>query len=123
VPLQRHPIEPEAEAVSPLICGVMPERDGVRVCLVGSLDLATAPGLEQQLQELLDAGSRRLIIDLSRLSFMDSTGLRLALRWDAAARADGFEIGFLPGPPAVQRVFELTGTTDVVPFVHASGRA
>jgi hypothetical protein len=50
---------------------------------------------------------------------MDSTGLRLALRWDAAARADGFEIGFLPGSPAIQRVFEVTGTTDAVPFISA----
>jgi anti-sigma B factor antagonist len=118
VSLQRHLIEPHAEA-SPLICGVMPERDGVRVSLVGSLDCATAAVLEQQLEELLDAGFRRLIIDLGRLSFMDSTGLRLALRWNAAARADGWEIGFLPGSPVIQRVFEVTGTTDAVPFIRA----
>ena len=116
--LQRHPTEPQAEA-SPLVCGVMRERDVVRVRLVGSLDLATAPVLEQQLQELIDGGDRRLIVDLSRLSFMDSTGLRLALNWDAAAPRDGFEIGFVPGPPAIQRVFEITGTTDVVPFLRA----
>ena len=116
--LQRHPYEPQADA-SPLICGVIPERDGVRVTLVGSLDRATAQVLEQQLQELLDAGFRRLIIDLGRLSFMDSTGLRLALRWDAAARADGFEIGFLPGSPAIPAVSQVTGTTDAVPFISA----
>ena len=47
---------------------------------------------------------------------MDSTGLRLGLEWHAAAQHDGFEIGFMPGPAAVQRVFELTGTIDHLPF-------
>ena len=55
-------------------CEVVPERDVVRVCAIGSLDMATTPVLEQQLEELRDAGFRRLIIDLGRLSFMDSTG-------------------------------------------------
>jgi anti-anti-sigma factor len=80
--------------------------------------MATAPLLEKQLEELRQAGCRHLILDLGGLSFMDSTGLRLALKWEAASRQDGFEIGFLPGPPAVQRVFEITGMTDRVPFIR-----
>lgn len=100
-----------------LDCEVVPERDVVRVRPVGSLDMATVPVLERRLEELLKAGFRRLIVDLSGLSFMDSSGLRLALKWHAAAQNDGFEIGFAPGPPSVQRVFELTGTTEHVPFV------
>ena len=103
----------------PFECEVVPEREAVRVRPIGSLDRATAPVLEQQLEELRDAGFRRLIVDLGGLSFMDSTGLRLALRWQAVARHDGFEIGFAPGPPAVQRVFELTGVTDRVPFIES----
>jgi anti-sigma B factor antagonist len=103
----------------PFRCEVLRERDAVRVCPIGSLDLATTPELEQQIEELRRAGVRHLIIDLRGLTFMDSTGLRLALKLDAASRQDGFEIGFVPGPPAVQRVFEVTGTTDVVRFVRA----
>jgi anti-sigma B factor antagonist len=83
------------------------------------LDLGTVPVLEQQLRALREAGFRRLIVDLSGLWFMDSTGLKLALEWHAAAQQDGFEIGFAPGPPAVQRVFELTGMSEYVPFVHS----
>ena len=60
----------------------------------------------------------RLILDLSQLEFMDSTGLRLILRWDAEARKDGFSIGLVPGPPVVQRVFELTGTAAALPFIR-----
>jgi anti-anti-sigma factor len=108
------PYPPDAE---PFSCAVQPERDAVRVFALGALDMATAPVLEAQLAELREAGFRRLILDLSRLDFMDSTGLRLILATDVAARGDGFSIAVVPGPPAVQRVFETTGTMNVVPFV------
>ena len=99
-------------------CEVVPARDAVRVRPVGSLDLATAPLLEQHVEELRRAGLRHLIVDLGGLSFMDSTGLRLVLQLQAAARQDGFDIGFRPGPPNVQRVFEMTRTTDHVQFIE-----
>ena len=100
-----------------LRCEVLPERDAVRVRPIGNLDMATVPVLEQQLEELREAGFRRLIVDLGGLWFMDSTGVHFALKWHAAAQQDGFEIGFAPGPPAVQRVFELTGTSEHLPFI------
>jgi anti-sigma B factor antagonist len=97
------------------------ERDAVRLRPVGTLDLATEPLLEQQLAELRAAGFRDLIVDLRGLEFMDSTGLQLVLRWNAAARVDGFSIGFVPGSPMIQRVFELTGTTEHVSFIDPAG--
>ena len=116
---QPHPTNWQlVEHEASLRCEVVPERDAVRVCPIGSLDMATVRVHEQQLEELREAGFRRLIVDLGGLCFMDSTGLRLALKWHAAAQEDGFEIGFAPGPPAVQRVFELTGTSEHVPFTR-----
>ena len=81
--------------------------------------MATAPILAAQLMELRESGFRRLVIDLGRLDFIDSTGLRLLLAQDAAARQDGFSIAMVPGKPAVQRVFELTKTLDVLPFIDS----
>ena len=49
------------------------------------------------------------MLDLRGLTFMDSTGLRLVIRWHAAARDDGFHFAVVPGPDVVQRVFRLTG--------------
>lgn len=89
----------------------------MRVRLVGTLDMATAPQLEQQLTELREAGWQLIIVDLGGLSFMDSSGLRLLLRWDSEARKDGFGLQLAPGPAPVQRVFELTGMLDRMPFV------
>ena len=71
----------------------------MRVLPHGDLDAVTCPLLEAQIGELRAAGFRRLILDLSQLEFMDSTGLRLILNWDAEARKDGFAISLVPGPP------------------------
>ena len=101
-----------------LRCEVIPQRDEVRVRPIGALDIATADVLEEQLVELRRSGFNRIVLDLAELSFMDSTGLRLILRWDAEARSDGLVLGLIAGPPQVQRIFELTGTIDRLPFVR-----
>ena len=117
---QPQPQPPDRREDEPsLRCEVVPERDAVHVRPIGTLDLATVPVLEQQLKELREAGFRRLIVDLGGLLFMDSTGVHLALKWHSAAQQDGFKIDFAPGPPRVQRVFELTGTSDLVPFIRS----
>jgi len=114
---QSHPTNPRPDDEASLACVVLQSGDAARVHPIGSLDMATVPVLERQLEELREAGFRRLIVDLGGLWFMDSTGLKLALTWHAAAQQDGFDIAFLPGPPAVQRVFELTGTNEHLPFI------
>jgi len=91
----------------------------VRVSLVGELDLATVPTLDACLAELREAGFRQLIVDLSRLEFIDSTGLQLLLQYDAEARQDGFSLSLIPGPAVVQRVFEITGTLALLSFIDA----
>ena len=79
---------------------------------VGELDLDTAPQLEEELAAVRGDGIRRVVLDLRRLTFMDSTGLRLVIRWDAAGREDGFEFAIVPGSEVVQRVIRLTGMDD-----------
>jgi anti-sigma B factor antagonist len=90
----------------------------VRVVPVGELDLSTGATLDRRLRELHESGSGRLVVDLRRLSFMDSSGLRLLLRWNEAVRADGAELSLIAGPPEIQRVFETTGLLDRLRFVE-----
>jgi anti-sigma B factor antagonist len=87
------------------------DRDGDRwwVRPVGELDLDTAPVLEQALTAARTAGAQHVVLDLRKLTFMDSTGLRLVIRWDTAAKDEGFEFAIVPGVEVVQRVFRLTG--------------
>jgi anti-sigma B factor antagonist len=115
-----HPSRLDLGNQESLRCDVLPERDLVRVRPVGTLDMANAPMLDEQLSELRDAGFRELIVDLRRLAFMDSSGLRLLLRWHAESRSNGFSLSFVPGAPEIQRVFDLTGMTDRLPFTDSA---
>jgi len=76
---------------------------------VGELDLDTATEVEKVLADMRADGCDRLVLDLRGLRFMDSTGLRLVIRWDNAAKEDGFEFAIVPGVEVVDRVFRLTG--------------
>jgi anti-sigma B factor antagonist len=76
---------------------------------VGELDIDTAPLLERELSTARTAGAERVVLDMRALTFMDSTGLRLVIRWDTAAKEEGFDFAIVPGIEVVQRVFRLTG--------------
>jgi anti-anti-sigma factor len=76
------------------------------------------PVLSAEIDAVRHAGSRHLILDLSRLEFMDSTGLRLIPDWDSIARRDGFTIFLIPGFRAAQRVFELINARAHLPFTE-----
>ena len=56
------------------------------------------------------------MLDLRRLTFIDSTGMRLVLTWHARARRDGISFAVIPGPGVVQRLFEVAGVLDQLPF-------
>ncbi len=79
----------------------------VRLRPVGELDLSTSPELEASLAAARQPG-RLLIVDLSGLEFMDSTGLTLLTRWSLAAERDGFALALAPGNDRIQRLFEIT---------------
>ena len=104
----------------PFRCEIEPMRGWIRVRPHGEIDVSTVDRLDNALRELRETGFDQLELDLSAVSFMDSTGLRLLLGWNDVARRDGMQLRMLPGPPAVQRVFEVTGTLALLPF--ADGR-
>jgi anti-sigma B factor antagonist len=56
-----------------------------------------------------------VVVDLSQLHFLDSSGMRALLRLQSRI-GDRARLELVPGPPAVQRVFELVGLTAVLPF-------
>src|SRR5437660_12678829 len=74
----------------------------------GDLDLASAPGLKRALADLQAAGSRHVVVDLSRVSFIDSTALGVLV---GAQRAldPGVRLAIACAEENVLRIFELTG--------------
>ncbi len=106
-----------------LDCAVRTEA-GVAVAeLAGELDLASAPALRERLLSLLRPGSSRLVLDLSRVSFCDASGLAVLVGTShRALRLGGFlRLAAVSRPAA--RVLDLTGLDrhlPVFPTVRAA---
>jgi anti-sigma B factor antagonist len=90
------------------------DEDGSIIAPRGELDMATQGELRAALEQ--QAGSGAVTLDLSGLTFLDTSGLRLILETAEASRRDGFTFTVLPGIPAVQRLFDVAGVTELVPF-------
>lgn len=105
-----------AQQMEPFTCRVTQEHDHVVVEPRGELDMATVGAVEAELKRLHDSGVRTIVLDLSGLTFMDSSGLHLVTRWTQEASRNGFLFELEPGPPQVQRLFELTSVIDELPF-------
>lgn len=97
------------------------ERDaqGVVIALTGELDLASAPELDRQLRELDGVVPGRLLIDLSGLEFMDSTGIALLIRAQRSAEANGYPLALRRGPAQIEKLFEVTRLVDHFTFEDA----
>jgi len=89
--------------------------DTTVVALAGELDMETAEPVERRLGELAAAG-RSTLLDLDRLGFMDSVGIRLVLRACEIARRGGWAFRITHGSEAVRRVFAASGLTDRLPY-------
>ena len=94
------------------------ERDGEihSIRLFGELDLATADAVEDELSRVEASDARTIVIDLAGLTFMDSTGVRLLVNASARTRKGGHRLALLRGGAAIQRVLQLTGLEDELPF-------
>jgi anti-sigma B factor antagonist len=91
------------------------EGDYVVVALMGELDLAGEARLEAAIDEAHTSG-RPLTVDLSGLTFIDSSGLRVLVRLHNKAITNGLEYRLIAGPPQVHRTFALCGLDRTLAF-------
>jgi anti-sigma B factor antagonist len=88
----------------------------------GSLDLASAPKLKWALFDLLDEGHGGFIVDLSRVSFIDSTALGVLIGFKRSLGSRGQIVIAAPSPEVVT-LLEVAGVTralDLLPTVEAA---
>ena len=98
------------------------DRNGlVHVALVGELDLSSVAKVQEELRRVEAAAPATLVVDLSKLTFLDSTGLRCIVTADERARAEGRRIVIVRGPDPVQRVFSITRLDDRLDMVDDAG--
>jgi anti-sigma B factor antagonist len=57
-----------------------------------------------------------IVLDLRNLTFIDSSGLHALVTGHQLCRAHGHELEVIPGPANVQRLFEIAGMNDILPF-------
>lgn len=85
------------------------------VALSGELDFGTVGKVQARLAELRDEG-RPTVLDLDRLTFMDSTGIRLVLTACEDAERGGWSFRVTRGSERVQRVLEAAQVIDRLPY-------
>jgi anti-anti-sigma factor len=87
------------------------------VVLTGELDIATVDDAQRQIEAAEATSPALLIIDLSQLEFVDSSGVRLALLAEGRARAAGRRVAVRLGTGHALRVFQALGLLDKVDVV------
>jgi anti-sigma B factor antagonist len=77
--------------------------------LIGQVDLYTAPAFKERMAQLIEKGNMRIVVDLTRVSFMDSTALGVLVGGLKRLRPAGGSIAVVCADEQVIRLFELTG--------------
>jgi anti-sigma B factor antagonist len=81
----------------------------------GELDLYSVEDVRAALAERPE-GCELVVLDLRRLTFFDTSGIRLVVETLQSLTADGVRFALVRGRPDVQRLFALTGLQDRLPF-------
>jgi anti-anti-sigma factor len=119
-----------AVRMSPMRRGELELRDDAQdarhtLFLTGEMDFLTAPTLEARIVELCAGDASEITIDLTGLSFIDSRGLMAILLSKKRCESRGCSFSMTRGQDPVQRLSEVTGFIDKLPFREAvpDGRA
>ena len=97
--------------------------------LRGSLDLATSPSVRAALMQAAGEGKHDLVVDLTKLEFLDSTGLGALIGAHRRALENGGKIRLAVGEGPIARLLNITGLIRVFPVyatledaLHDNGR-
>lgn len=111
-----HPEENKALAIVPQ------HEDGTQhIRLSGELDVSTVPEFNKRISELRQRDIHSIVLDLSGITFMDSTGLSAILVAEMHARMRGQRFSVIEGPPHVNELFRLTGVDNFLEIVSRPG--
>ena len=84
--------------------------------LVGDVDLYNAPQLQEAIRELLASGQHRILVDLSRVEYIDSSGLGTLVGGLRRAREQDGDLTIRDASPRVRKVLTVTGLHKIFDF-------
>lgn len=93
---------------------------GATVSISGELDLATVPRLRQEIQTTLKQGTSQIVLELSNLTFIDSSGLGLLIELNNRSLNEDWELRLTRPPARAFSVFSITGVDANLPFIDES---
>jgi anti-anti-sigma factor len=103
----------------PLVVGIETSDERTLVTLSGELDASTAATLYSELAELELAEVRNVVLDLAKVTFMDSTGLSVIITEHKRLQHSQGQLTIFSPPSSVRRLFEVSGLTPVLDIVPA----
>ncbi|GAB4242442.1 MAG: STAS domain-containing protein [Thermoleophilia bacterium] len=83
--------------------------DALIIRVDGELDMYTAPNLKDALKEAIDKGHRRVVVDLTRVGFLDSTSLGVLVAGLRRIRAEEGDLHLVLDQPNLSKMFRITG--------------
>jgi anti-sigma B factor antagonist len=101
----------------PLVIRSRRDPDSVHVLeLYGELDLSGAEVLSRELQQAEASHAKQILVDLSRLDFIDSSGMRVLMQAYDRSRRNSSRLSLLRGTGQVAQVMAVTKLDSVLPF-------
>jgi anti-sigma B factor antagonist len=89
-----------------------------RLQLLGELDLSVIGSVDREMRRAEAGDADRIVLDLGELEFLDASGIRLLLHLKARSETNGGRLRIARArAPQVQRVIELTGAAQLLPFL------
>jgi anti-anti-sigma factor len=89
-----------------------------RVQVFGEIDMAVTDVVDSEMRRVEATDAETILLDLDQLEFLDASGIRLLIDIDERSRDNGGRLRIIPASaPQVQRVLDLTGVSDLLPFV------
>jgi anti-anti-sigma factor len=105
---------------------ILVERDeaAAMLRLTGEMDISCEDAFAATVRACIDAGATDVLVDLSQLTFIDSSGLRMLIQlWDKS-RNNGLDLSMLQGTGQVRRTMEIAGLDHLLPILdRGSSRA
>jgi anti-sigma B factor antagonist len=97
------------------------QADTARMTVAGELDIATVDQLEAEVGAVLARGVRQLVLDLTGLTFIDSSALRLFIVLNDRSAGEDWQLSLIrPAGPALS-IFQISGAEEHLPFIDDPG--
>lgn len=89
----------------------------------GEIDVYTAPRLREELADLVDSGQYDIIIDMTKVDFLDSTGLGVLVGGLKRVNMHDGSLSLVCTQERILKIFKITGLTKVFPIHDSVGAA